>query len=124
MSVASLSYEAIIRKRLEQLHCAENSFLVFVDGIVGKTRFSEAVTGKSGKHLSEHDAKRLLEIIDEMEALQNEVGVPINWKFADKIAVALTMRRIVKIESELNLEPNPYLRSATKIAVEQVNNAK
>ncbi len=121
MSVASLSYEATIRKRLDQLHCAENSFLIFVDGIVGKTRFSEAMTAKPGKHLSEQDAKRLLEIIDEMEALQNEVNVPVNWTFADKIAVALTMRRIVKMEAELNLQPNQHLREATKIAVQQVN---
>jgi hypothetical protein len=97
---------------------------VLVDGVIGKTRFSEAMTGKPGKHLDEHDAKRLLQIIDEMETLQNEVGVPINWKFADKITAALTMRRIVKIESELNLEPNPHLRLATKIAMEQVNNSQ
>ena len=120
MSVATLSPEAIIRKRLEQLHCAENSFLPLVDGVVGRTRFFEAMTGKPSKHFDENDAKRLLEIIDEMEALQNEVGVPINWKFADKIAVALTMRRIVKIEKELELEPNVHLQNAAKIAVSQV----
>ena len=121
MSVATLSPEATIRKRLETLHCAENSFLVLVDGIVGRTRFFEAMSGRPGKHFDEHDAKRLLETIDELEALQNEVGVPVNWKFADKIAVALTMRRIVKIEAELNLQPNQHLREATKIAVQQVN---
>lgn len=123
MSVATLSPEATIRKRLDRLHCAENSFLPLVDGVVGRTRYFQAMSGQPGKHFSEQDAKRLLEIIDEMEALQNEVGVPVNWKFADKIAVALTMRRIVKIESELNLQPNQHLRQATKIAVEQVNNA-
>lgn len=119
MTTASLSNETLIRRRLEQLHCAENSFVVF-NGIVGKTRFSEAMTGKPGKHFNDYDARRLLDVIEEMESLQTEVGVPIDWSRTDQITIALTMRRIVKIESELRLEPNPHFRNAEKIATNSV----
>ena len=103
MSVASLSTEAIIRKRLRKLRCAENSFAA-LNGVVGRTRFFEAMGGKPGKHFSQQDAERLLAIISEMEELELKFDAAIDWSQADRVIRALTVQRIERIAAELRQE--------------------
>src|SRR5215471_16063113 len=101
MAVASFSNEASIRKQLQDIGCSESAFAIF-NGIVGRTRFFEAMRGEPGKHFSQQDAERLLEIISEMHGLQKEVDVPINWGCTDQIGIALIGRRIARIAAEMN----------------------
>ena len=103
MSVASLSTEAIIRERLRKLRCAENSFAA-LNGVVGRTRFFEAMGGKPGKHFSQQDAERLLAIISEMEELELKSDAAIDWSQADRVIRALTAQRIERIAAELHQE--------------------
>ena len=100
MSVASLSTEAIIREQLKKLRCAENSFAAF-NGVVGRTRFFEAMGGRPGRHFSQQDAERLLAIISEMEEVESKSDAAIDWSQADRVVRALTAQRIERIAAEL-----------------------
>ena len=125
MSLATHSPEMKIKTGLRSLNCAEHNFAK-IAGVVSKSRLAQGLSDDLLVHKSfeTRDAEPMLGVLEEVKELQAAIDVPIDWTRTDKIIVALTMRRIVKIETELNLEANPYLRSATKIAVEQVNNAK
>jgi predicted ArsR family transcriptional regulator len=101
MAVGTLSTEATIRRQLKELNCAENAFAVF-NGVVGRTRFFEAMQGKPGKHFSHDDAERMLQVLEEMRELQSEIDLPIDWSQANKVETALVIRRVSKIAAELN----------------------
>jgi hypothetical protein len=109
MALATLSNEQKIRDRLKQLGCGENAFVVF-NGVVGRTRFFEAMSGKPGTQFKQEDAETLLRIIDEMEEiqsdLQNKLGyesnlIAIDWTRTDRIGAALTTRRVARYAVEL-----------------------
>jgi hypothetical protein len=103
MSLASLSTEAIIRERLRELGCAENSFAAF-NGVVGRTRFFEAMRGEPGRHFSQQDAERLLATISEMEELESKSDPAINWGQTDRVLRALVVLRIERYAAELTQE--------------------
>lgn len=101
MAVATLSSESKIREQLNLLHCAENSFAL-INGIVGRTRFFDAMQGKPGKHFSESEASQLFEVLEEMRELAAAVGpLVIAWEHTEKVRLALALRRIKKIAAEL-----------------------
>ena len=103
MAVATLSVEAIIRERLRKLGCAENSFAAF-NGIVGRTRFFEAMAGKPGKHFSDEDANKLSALISEMEEMESKSDAAIDWSKPDRVLRALTVRRMERYEAETRRE--------------------
>jgi len=117
MTVASLSTEATIRERLRKLSCVQNAFALF-NGVVGRTRFFEAMSGKPGKNFSQHDAERLLEVIDEMEELASG-DIPVDWARTDEVQTALVVRRVARIARELNIE-NVSLQQAAAHATQLV----
>ena len=118
--LATHSPEAKIKNGLRLLNCADYNFAK-IAGVVGKSRLAEGLSGQ--KHFDREDAEKMLNVLAEMNELQAAVGdIPIDWSRSDKIIVALTMRRIVRIESELNLEPSPQFQSAANIATAHVNN--
>ena len=125
MSLATYSPEMKIKTGLRSLNCAEYNFAK-IAGVVSKSRLAQGLSDDPlvHKEFEPHDAEALLNVLTEMRELQNSIDVPIDWSRVDKIAIALTLRRISKIEKELELEPNPHLRSATEIAVEQVNSGQ
>jgi hypothetical protein len=109
MALATLSNEQKIRDRLKQLGCGENSFVVF-NGVVGRTRFFEAMSGKPGTQFKPEDAERLSRVIDEMKEIQSELQnrlgnesnlIAIDWTRTERIATALTTRRVAKYAVEL-----------------------
>src|SRR5262249_34476404 len=113
MAVAALSVEANIRERLRRLGCAENSFAAF-NGVVGRTKFFEAMAGKLGRQFSHEDAQKLLAIISEMEALESQSDAAIDWSQAERVLRALTVHRIAKIASELEDEVRLHQSNASK----------
>jgi len=101
MAVATLSAENTIRQQLNQLHCAENSFAL-INGIVGRTRFFDAMQGKPGKHFSQSEADALLGVVQEMQELTAAVDpLVIAWEHTDRVRTALVLRRIKKIAAEI-----------------------
>lgn len=96
MALPALSTEQNIRKKLAALDCSESAFARF-NGVVKRTRFFEAMTGRPCKHFDERTATKLLEIISEMETLQAETPVPINWGHGSRIEFELVRRRIAAI---------------------------
>jgi hypothetical protein len=100
------STEGKIARTLTQLGCAAQNFCKIAG--VGLTRFLQAVNGEPGKHFSDHQAARLLEVLGEMYELQLDVDgmanahIPINFTRLDAIMTALTIRRVAKIAAEEN----------------------
>lgn len=117
MAVATLSVEANIRERLRKLGCAESSFAVF-NGLCGRTRFFEAMRGEPGKHFSQQDAERLLQVIREMEELEANSDAAIDWNQTDRVLRALTVQRIERVAAELNIHDMRLDQGAVK-AVQQ-----
>jgi len=103
MALALFSTEAIIRRKLADLGCAENSFARF-NGIVGRTRFFEAMAGKPGKHFSQQDSEQLLRVLDEMEALRASTDIPVDWTQVERIQTVLVIQRVNKIADEIAAE--------------------
>lgn len=98
MTLALLSNEMTIRRKLRELNCAENAFAAF-NGVVGRTRFFEGLRGLPGKHFSKDQIERLLKVVDEMEALQSDA--PIDWSDVARVKIALVDRRVKRIASEI-----------------------
>lgn len=101
MAVTTFSFAGRIRGRLKPLDCAETVFAVS-NGIVGRTRFFEAMRGLPGKEFSESDAQKLFDVLDQMEILQREVGVPIAWERldAERIKEVLLIRSFARMARE------------------------
>lgn len=105
MTLALLSNEMVIRKKLRELNCAESAFAAF-NGIVARTRFFEGMRGLPGKHFSADQVRRLLEVLDEMRALQSDT--PINWSDVERVKTALVLRRVNQIGKEIHAEENNH----------------
>jgi hypothetical protein len=121
MVVATHSNEGKLRTAIEELGCAENSFALF-NGVVGRTRFFEAMRGQPGKHFSAGDVKQLFEVIGEMTQLQNDVGdVPIDWSRADKIQTVLTICRVSRIAKELGVGDSRVDAVAARVTKDMSN---
>jgi hypothetical protein len=117
MAVGTLSVEATIRHKLEQLNCPENAFVVF-NGVVARTRFFEAMRGVPGKHFNQEDAEKLFHVINQMEQLQAASVLPIAWArivSPDTIETAILLQRIRTVAEELNFSD---VRDAAARAVE------
>src|SRR5438874_1527864 len=111
MSLATHSPEMKIKAGLRSLKCAEHNFAK-IAGILSKSRLALGLSDDPlvHKNFETRDAEAMLGVLGEMNDLQAAVGdLPLDWSRTDKIMVALTMRRILKMEAELNLEPNPHL---------------
>src|ERR1700730_1275928 len=109
MALAAFSPEVKIKNGLRELNCAEYNFAT-IAGVVGKSRLAEGLGGK--RDFDRADAEKMLNVLAEMNELQAAIGeIPIDWSRTDRIIVALTTRRIAKIEAELKLEPNPHLQN-------------
>ena len=121
MALATYSPEAKIKNGLRLLNCADYNFAK-IACVVGKSRLAEGLSGQ--KHFDRDDADKMLNVLAEMNELQAAVGdIPIDWSRVERIIVALTMRRIVRIESELNLEPSSQFQDAARIATDRVGHA-
>jgi len=101
------SNEGKILRGLEHLGCAARNF-VLIAKTVGLTRFMEGMNGVPGRHFSDDDAQRMLEVLGEMYELQIDVDavngthIPINFSKVDAVTTALTIRRVAKIAAEEN----------------------
>ncbi len=93
MSFAKYDNRSVIRDKLKKLDCTENAFAE-INAVMGRTKFFAAMRGEPGKHFSESEGKRLFEIITEMEQLQHQLDVGINWSNVDRVILALVARRI------------------------------
>jgi hypothetical protein len=100
--ITAYSNEGAIRNRLAKLGCTENSF-VALNGITGRTRFFEAMSGKPGKGFSQQDAERLLEFISRLDELQASHDVVIDWSKTtrDRIDTALVVLQVNRISQEM-----------------------
>jgi hypothetical protein len=106
-ALATHSNEGKIQRGLEHLGCAARNF-VLIANTLGLTRFMEGMNGVPGRHFSDDDAQRMLEILGEMYELQidldavNGTHIPIDFTKVDAVTTALAIRRFAKIASEEN----------------------
>jgi hypothetical protein len=104
--LASHSNEAKIARTLNQLGCAAQNFCRIAG--IGLTRFLQALNAVPGKHFSDEQAARLLEVLGEIYDLQLDVDrmanshLPINFTRVDDVLTALTIRRVAKIAAATN----------------------
>ena len=122
MSLATYSSEMKLKTGLRDLRCAEYNFAK-IAGVVSKSRLAQGLSDDPLVHktFESRDAEAMLNVLEEMKELQATIGdIPIDWTRVDKITVAPTLRRISKIEKELELEPNVHLQNAAQIAIQQV----
>ena len=98
VAVTPLSPAGKIRDRLKLLDCGQPAF-VKIDGKIGQTRLYEGLAGI--KPLDDTTAERLLALVNEMVALQEAVGLPLNWAAnTEKIRAAVAMRRVQRLMNE------------------------
>ena len=90
MSLETYSNESVINRKLQELSCALANFAA-ISKIVGRTRLTEALTGK--RNLAQTDADKLMAILDEMAELQRASAIPLDWTKTDEIHEALQARR-------------------------------
>jgi hypothetical protein len=106
-ALATHSNEGKIQRGLEHLGCAARNF-VLIANTLGLTRFMEGMNGVPGRHFSDDDAQRMLEVVGEMYELQidldavNGTHIPIDFSKVDAITTALTIRRVARIAAEEN----------------------
>jgi hypothetical protein len=93
MSVAALSPEGQIERGLTELGCAGNSFAE-IAGIVSKSRFAQGLAGRND--FDQHDAVRMLEVLNEMVELREMSQSPPDWRRTEEIRQALEERRRAK----------------------------
>jgi hypothetical protein len=106
-ALATHSNEGKIQRGLEHLGCAARNF-VLIANTVGLTRLMEGLNGVPGRHFSDANAQRMLEVLGEMYELQidldavNGAHIPIDFTKVDAVTTALTIRRIARIAAEEN----------------------
>jgi hypothetical protein len=106
-ALATYSNERKIQSGLEHLGCAARNF-VLIANTVGLTRFMEGLNGVPGRHFSDANAQRMLEVLGEMYELQidldavNGTHIPIDFSKVDAVDTALTIRRVAKIAADEN----------------------
>ena len=83
------SLEMIISAKMAALNCGVSDFCA-ISG-TGRTRFSQALNGSHILNYSE--ARRLVDLLEEMEALQKDCATPIDWSRAEQINTLLQIRR-------------------------------
>jgi hypothetical protein len=106
-ALATHSNERKIQRGLEHLGCAARNF-VLIAKTVGLTRFMEGLNGVPGRHFSDANAERMLEVLGEMYELQidldtvNGAHIPIDFSKVDAVETALTIRRVARIAADEN----------------------
>jgi hypothetical protein len=106
-ALATHSNEGKIQRGLEHLGCAARNF-VLIAKTIGLTRFMEGMNGVPGRHFSDANAERLLELLGEMYELQIDLDavsgthIPIDFSKVDAVETALTVRRVAEIAREEN----------------------
>jgi hypothetical protein len=99
--------EGKLLRGLEHLGCAARNF-VLIANTVGLTRFMEALNGVPGRHFSDADAERMLEVLGQMYELQIDLDavagahISIDFTKVDAVETALTIRRVAKVAAEEN----------------------
>jgi hypothetical protein len=90
MPLASLSTETLVGEILRELDCAVLNFAGIADRLSG-SRVAAALSGQND--FGKDDAAYYLNVARQMKRLQDEVGVPINWKRVDEIKTILGTRK-------------------------------
>jgi hypothetical protein len=107
LALPTHSNERKIQRGLEHLGCAARNF-VLIARTVGLTRFMEGLNGVPGRHFSDANAERMLEVLGEMYELQidldavNNAHIPIDFSKVDAVETALTVRRVARVAAEEN----------------------
>ena len=97
MSLATFSHETRIRNILAALDCKHHHFAE-ISGVVGKTRLAQGLNGE--KDFEQHDAIRMLDVLNRMMELQDAAIAPIDWSKAERVQTALAVRLAAKFERE------------------------
>ena len=87
---ATLNPENEIQRRLNALHCSVMAFAI-IAGLRSQSWLSQALRGNVS--LGGDEAQQLLQILNEMEALQKSVEVPIDWRSSNRIKEVLKLCR-------------------------------
>jgi hypothetical protein len=100
---ATFSAENRILMGLKLFDCAADSFVEIAKQLnvrISRGGFSEMVNGK--KTFDNSTAEQLLQVLERMGDLQDAVGeVPIDWSRVERVVVAMVVRRIAQIATEL-----------------------
>ena len=90
MALAALSAENQINHILRELDCATSNFAGIADRLSGG-RVAAALSGQND--FTKDDAEYYLNVARQMKRLQDETGVPLDWRKVDRLKNILGTRK-------------------------------
>lgn len=100
--LATYSPENKIENGLRTLQCSGRNFVEIAkeSGVkINTATFSDALSGK--KAFQRATADRLVDLLDQMQRLQDNLGVvPVSWSNTERVSTALTLRRVASVAAE------------------------